>query len=90
MWKDVKPRPELKAKLMYPLTLVEAWQKMEDFHARGLVRSIGLSNFPAEEIEELSRVWKVKPSVKQVSLKISQSCSTRACTYFKDRTPRVH
>ncbi|KAI9632188.1 NADP-dependent oxidoreductase domain-containing protein [Dioszegia hungarica] len=52
--------------LMYPLTLVEAWQKMEDFHARGLVRSIGLSNFPAEEIEELSRVWKVKPSVNQV------------------------
>lgn len=53
--------------LMYPLTLTEAWQKMEEFHERGLVKSIGLSSFPAEEIEKLAKVWKIKPSINQVS-----------------------
>lgn len=51
---------------MHPLTLTQAWKQMEDFHARGLIKSIGLSNFPAEEIEELSKIWTIKPTVNQV------------------------
>lgn len=49
------------------MTNVEAWKKMEDFHRRGLVRSIGLSSFNAEHIEEIAKIWTIKPSVNQVS-----------------------
>ena len=57
----------LRLQMIHPLTLVQAWQKMEEFHDRGLVKSIGLSNFTADNIEELSKIWRIKPNVNQVS-----------------------
>lgn len=41
---------------------------MEEFRKKGLVRSIGVSSFKAEHIEELATIWTIKPSVNQVSL----------------------
>lgn len=40
---------------------------MEDFQQRGLVRSIGISNFQAGDIEEIAKIWKISPVVNQVS-----------------------
>ncbi|MFT3837351.1 MAG: aldo/keto reductase [Myxococcaceae bacterium] len=43
-----------------------AWPKMEEAVARGLTRSIGISNFNVAEIDALLAVAKIKPTVNQV------------------------
>jgi diketogulonate reductase-like aldo/keto reductase len=43
-----------------------AWPKMEEAHARGWVRSIGVSNFSVAELDALLAVAKIKPAVNQV------------------------
>lgn len=40
---------------------------MEKLHAAGLARAIGVSNYRAEDIEQLSKSWTVPPAVNQVS-----------------------
>lgn len=43
-----------------------AWRDMEKAVAQGKVRSIGLSNFESERLEELMRFAQIKPAVLQV------------------------
>ncbi|KAI9631938.1 NADP-dependent oxidoreductase domain-containing protein [Dioszegia hungarica] len=50
------------------MTNVQAWNKMEDLHRRGLVRSIGVSSFRSEDIEELAKMWTFKPSINQIEV----------------------
>jgi diketogulonate reductase-like aldo/keto reductase len=47
---------------------VEAWEGMIDARERGLVRSIGVSNFLPEHLDELIAKTGVTPSVNQVEL----------------------
>lgn len=43
-----------------------AWRDMEKAVAQGKVRSIGISNFESERLEELMRFAQIKPAVLQV------------------------
>ncbi|MGW7222734.1 aldo/keto reductase [Streptomyces sp. NPDC054826] len=47
---------------------VDAWRAMIDLRERGLVRSIGVSNFTADHIGRLERETGVLPSVNQIEL----------------------
>ena len=41
---------------------VQVWRAMEDLHARGIVRSLGVSNVSASQVEELVGLAQVMPS----------------------------
>ncbi|MFG2947308.1 aldo/keto reductase [Streptomyces adustus] len=47
---------------------VESWRAMIELRERGLVRSIGVSNFTADHIRRLERETGVLPSVNQIEL----------------------
>lgn len=44
----------------------ETWAVLEDFHARGVLKSIGVSNFNASQLEGLMKTAKVVPAVNQI------------------------
>ena len=44
------------------------WGKMEELCGKGLLRSIGVSNFSAKRIRDLVSVCKIKPAVNQIEL----------------------
>lgn len=46
----------------------ETWRAMEDVLRRGLAKSIGVSNFEIEDLEQLRRTAEVTPAVNQVRL----------------------
>jgi len=46
----------------------ETWAAMESLVDRGLVRSIGLSNFSPEKIQTLLKTARIRPAVNQVRL----------------------
>jgi diketogulonate reductase-like aldo/keto reductase len=48
-------------------TLAEAWKKMEEVHAEGLAKSIGVSNYRISDLQEILKSAKVKPTVNQLS-----------------------
>ncbi|WVQ94474.1 hypothetical protein IAU59_001553 [Kwoniella sp. CBS 9459] len=47
-------------------SLSEAWAIMEKLKADGLAKSIGVSNFREEDLQEIKKTWKVVPSVNQI------------------------
>jgi len=47
-------------------TRQRAWAQMEEVHAAGLAKSIGLSNFLPEHIDEVLQTAKVKPAINQI------------------------
>lgn len=47
---------------------VETWQAMEELYRQGLARSIGVSNYTFEHLEELKSYATVMPAVNQVEL----------------------
>jgi diketogulonate reductase-like aldo/keto reductase len=47
---------------------LESWRVVEQLHAEGLVRSIGVSNFLARHLDELLAHASVPPSVNQIEL----------------------
>ncbi|MFC5536764.1 aldo/keto reductase [Rhodocytophaga aerolata] len=44
----------------------ETWQVMEDYVNKGLIKSIGLSNFNPHHIDELLTYAKLKPVLNQI------------------------
>lgn len=44
----------------------ETWSAMEKLVAAGLVKSIGISNFNASQVKEITRTCKIKPAMNQV------------------------
>lgn len=50
------------------VTLVDTWKAMERLVDLKLVRSIGVSNFSAEEIDEILSVARIRPAVNQIEL----------------------
>ncbi|OCF34646.1 aldose reductase [Kwoniella heveanensis CBS 569] len=52
--------------LFEPLSLSEAWAIMEKIKEDGLAKSIGVSNFREEDMQEIKKTWKVAPSVNQI------------------------
>lgn len=58
--------------LHFPVTELRrpAWRRMEAILASGKSRSIGVSNYTVQHLEELLRECKVKPAVNQVELHV--------------------
>jgi len=50
------------------VTVKETWMAMEELVDKGLVRNIGVSNFPVALLHELLADCKIKPSVNQVEI----------------------
>jgi aldehyde reductase len=45
---------------------IESWKAMEELVQKGLIRSIGMSNFNSQQIDRVLKVCKIKPTVVQV------------------------
>lgn len=65
-------------------SVMETWAGMEDLVDKGLVREIGVSNFPVSLLHELLSQAKIKPKINQVELhpylhqtKLLQYCEAR-------------
>jgi diketogulonate reductase-like aldo/keto reductase len=58
--------------LHFPVTGVrgKAWKDLEDIHAEGKAKSIGVSNYTVRHLKQLLKNCKVKPAVNQVELHV--------------------
>ncbi|ORX36342.1 NADP-dependent oxidoreductase domain-containing protein [Kockovaella imperatae] len=48
------------------VSYADVWKTMEDLKKEGLTKSIGVSNFMQEHLEQLEKVWTVPPAVNQI------------------------
>ena len=53
---------------LYDGDYVSTWKTLEEFHAGGRARSIGVSNFEPEHLERLAAECEVVPAVNQIEL----------------------
>ncbi|KAM9903734.1 hypothetical protein OXX69_007833 [Metschnikowia pulcherrima] len=51
---------------VHGFTLAEAWKSMEQIVDFGLAKSIGVSNFAVEDLQEILKVARIKPVVNQI------------------------
>lgn len=58
--------------LHFPVTLLrnKSWKALEELHAAGKAKAIGVSNYTIRHLEELLKDCKVKPAVNQVELHV--------------------
>ena len=58
--------------LHFPVTLLrgKSWQALEEIHAAGQAKAIGVSNYTIHHLEELLKHCKVTPAVNQVELHV--------------------
>ena len=49
--------------------MVKTWQTLEDFHAKGVVKQIGLAEFGSERLKRFLPRIKVRPSVDQINVR---------------------
>merc|ERR1740121_1435047 len=48
----------------------QTWAVLEDYHSRGLLKAIGVSNFNVEQLQPLLQTAKVVPAVNQIQLNV--------------------
>ncbi|KAF7999354.1 hypothetical protein HF325_006030 [Metschnikowia pulcherrima] len=60
-------------------TLAEAWQSLEKLVDEGLAKSIGVSNFSVEDLQEILKIARIKPVVNQIEFS----------AFLQDQTPGV-
>ncbi|CAL9776960.1 unnamed protein product [Musa acuminata subsp. burmannicoides] len=53
---------------LLPIDMSEVWRAMEECHALGLTKSIGVSNLSSKKLETLLSVAKIPPAVNQVEV----------------------
>lgn len=58
--------------LHFPVSLLrgKSWKALEEIHAAGQAKAIGVSNYTIRHLEELLKNCKVKPAVNQVELSV--------------------
>lgn len=58
--------------LHFPVSLLrgKSWKALEEIHAAGQAKTIGVSNYTVRHLEELLRDCKIKPAVNQVELHV--------------------
>lgn len=58
--------------LHFPVSLLrgKAWKALEEIHAAGQAKAIGVSNYTVKHLEELLKQCQVKPAVNQVELSV--------------------
>ena len=49
-----------------PTPIRDTWEALEELHARGIVKNIGISNFNSQAILDILTYAKVKPSMLQI------------------------
>jgi diketogulonate reductase-like aldo/keto reductase len=60
------PEKGLRAARRTGFALIDTWRVLETCHAQGLVRSIGVSNFPAVLMNDFQNAAKIVPAVNQI------------------------
>ncbi|KAG6499593.1 deoxymugineic acid synthase 1-like [Zingiber officinale] len=63
--KDYSDQPKWE---LFPIDLVSVWKAMEECHALGLTKSIGVSNFTCKKLEALLDFAKIPPAINQVEV----------------------
>ncbi|KAJ5077843.1 hypothetical protein M0811_05533 [Anaeramoeba ignava] len=63
---DLLPRKDENTMSTVDIPLIETWHAMEKLVEIGLVKSIGISNFTKERIEEIYEKAKIKPVINQI------------------------
>ncbi|CAE7215381.1 unnamed protein product [Symbiodinium pilosum] len=48
----------------------KAWEVLESYHSKGVLKAIGVSNFDKKSMESLMKTAKVKPAVNQIELNV--------------------
>ena len=76
--------------------LQKTWKQMEQLVEEGLVKSIGISNFSVQKIQDLLKYAKIKPAVNQVELhpyfrneKLHKYCDEQVCTVVSTKHNHV-
>ncbi|KAJ0169731.1 hypothetical protein K1T71_014337 [Dendrolimus kikuchii] len=65
---ELFPKDELGRAAPSPVDFVDTWKALEALVEKGLVRSIGLSNFNRKQIQKVLKVAKIKPQVLQIEV----------------------
>lgn len=68
-WKEgdeLEPKNEKDEAIASDVDYIDTWKEMENCVKKGLVKSIGLSNFNSEQIERILKVAIIKPVTNQV------------------------
>lgn len=62
------------------ITLEDAWRSLEQLHAEGKAKTIGVSNFAVADLERLDKIAKVKVAVNQIEFN----------PYLQNQTPGIY
>lgn len=73
------------AKDVHGFDLTEAWRSMEKIVDDGLAKSIGVSNFSVEDLEEIFKIARIKPVVNQIELNAFLQNQTPGIVEFSQR-----
>lgn len=60
--------PELNKMIVTDVPISETWGAMEEIHAKGLAKNIGVSNFTCQTLMDMLKYCKVPPAVNQVEI----------------------
>ena len=63
---DPRPKDKDNKTIYSDIDYLETWKGLEDVHAKGLVKSIGVSNFNHLQLERVLQNSKIKPAMNQV------------------------
>ena len=63
---DPHPKDKDNKTIYSDVDYLETWKGLEDVHAKGLVKSIGVSNFNHLQLERVLQNSKIKPAMNQV------------------------
>ena len=65
---DPNPKDKDNKTIFSDVDYLETWKGLEDVHAKGLAKSIGVSNFNHLQLERVIKNAKVKPVMNQVKI----------------------
>jgi len=67
--------PEEDGKVLYSdADYVDTWKEMEKLVDQGLTKSIGVSNFNSEQLEQVLAIARIKPVTNQVCSRCQNNC----------------
>lgn len=61
------PKDEKDNTIEGAVSYVETWKALEKLVEKGLIKSIGVSNFNKRQVEDILRIAKIKPVTNQVN-----------------------
>lgn len=70
-----------------PIPIRETWEALEELHARGIVKNIGVSNFNSQAILDIFTYAKVKPSMLQIGEPDNENYSDQLLIVLREHHP---